>query len=157
MNSHFRYSTNVDSIKANMQKTYTKWKQLNPMIDESKLFTAKGINPYMGLVNQFKPALAWLQFFMNYDPSENLSKLTIPVLALNGDSDIQVRATENINGIKQALTKAKNKQFEANILPSLNHLFQTCTSPNQSYDTIEESFSKVALETISNWINKINQ
>lgn len=157
MNSHFRYSTNVDSIKANMQKTYTKWKQLNPMIDESKLFTAKGINPYMGLVNQFKPALAWLQFFMNYDPSENLSKLTIPVLALNGDSDIQVRATENINGIKQSLTKAKNKQFEANILPSLNHLFQTCTSPNQSYDTIEESFSKVALETISNWINKINQ
>lgn len=157
MNSHFRYSTNVDSIKAQMQKTYANWKQLNPLIDESKLFTAKGIEPYLGLVNQFRPALAWLQFFMNHDPSENLSKLKIPILALNGASDIQVAPTENIQGIQQALKKAKNKKFETIILPSLNHLFQTCTNPEQSYANIEESFSPVALQIISNWINKLNQ
>ncbi len=157
MNSHFRYSTNVDSIKANMQKTYASWKQLNRLIDESKLFTAKGIDPYLGLVNQFRPALAWLQFFMNHDPAENLSKLKIPVLALNGASDIQVTAAENINGIEQALKKAKNKNFEVKILPSLNHLFQTSKSPEQSYGTIEESFSPTALQIISDWINKTNQ
>jgi len=157
MNSHFRYSTKEDSIKVGMQKTYTSWKQTNPSVDETKLFTAKGIEPYFGLVNQFKPALAWLQFFMNHDPAENLSKLKIPVLALNGASDIQVKAAENINGIKQALTKAKNKKFEVNILPSLNHLFQTCTSPEQLYGAIEESFSPVALQIISDWINKTNQ
>jgi len=157
MNSHFRYSTKVDSIKANMQKTYTSWKQLNPTIDESKLFVAKGVEPYLGLVNQFRPSLVWLQFFMNYDPSENLSKLKIPILALNGGSDIQVSATENITGIKQALNKAKNKKFETIILPSLNHLFQTCSSPEESYANIEESFSPVALQIISNWINKTNQ
>jgi len=157
MNSHFRYSTNVDSIKAQMQKTYASWKQLNRLIDESKLFTAKGIDPYLGLVNQFRPALAWLQFFMNHDPAENLSKLKIPVLALNGASDIQVTAAENINGIEQALKKAKNKNFEVKILPSLNHLFQTSKSPEQSYGTIEESFSPTALQIISHWINKTNQ
>ncbi|MFN3298586.1 MAG: alpha/beta hydrolase family protein [Sediminibacterium sp.] len=157
MNSHFRFSTQVDTIKAGMKKTYTKWKQTNSTVDESKLFTAKGIDPYLGLVNQFKPALAWLQFFMNHDPAENLSKLKIPVLALNGASDIQVTAAENINGIEQALKKAKNKKFEVKILPSLNHLFQTCSSPEQSYGTIEESFSPIALQIISDWINKTNQ
>lgn len=156
MNNHFRYSTQADSIKASMQNTYTKWKQAHPLVDESKLFTAKGIDPYIGLVNQFKPALAWLQFFMNYDPVDNLSKLKIPVLALNGSADIQVTAEENINGIKQALTKGKNKKFEATILPNLNHLFQTCTSPSQPYGDIEESFSPTALWLISNWINKTN-
>lgn len=157
MNNHFRFSTQVDTIKAGMKKTYTKWKQTNSTVDESKLFTAKGIDPYLGLVNQFKPALAWLQFFMNHDPAENLSKLKIPVLALNGASDIQVTAAENINGIEQALKKAKNKKFEVKILPSLNHLFQTCSSPEQSYGTIEESFSPIALQIISDWINKTNQ
>lgn len=157
MNSHFRFSTQADTIKAGMKKTYAKWKQTNSTVDESKLFTAKGIDPYIGLVNQFKPALAWLQFFMNHDPAENLSKLKIPVLALNGASDIQVTATENINGIEQALKKAKNKKFEVKILPSLNHLFQTCSSPEQSYGTIEESFSPIALQIISDWINKTNQ
>ncbi|MDP3394356.1 S9 family peptidase [Sediminibacterium sp.] len=157
MNSHFRYSTKADSIKVSMQKTYTSWKQTNPSVDENKLFTVKGIEPYFGLLSQFKPALAWLQFFMNYDPTENLSKLKIPVLALNGASDIQVKADENISGIKQALTKAKNKKFEAYILPSLNHLFQNCTSPEQTYDSIEESFSPAALQIISDWINKTNQ
>jgi alpha-beta hydrolase superfamily lysophospholipase len=157
MNSHFRYSTKADSIKIGMQKTYANWKQMNPSADETKLFTAKGIEPYFGLLNQFKPALAWLQFFMNYDPAENLSKLKIPVLALNGASDIQVKADENINGIKQALTKAKNKKFEVNILPSVNHLFQRCNSPEQPYGSIEESFSPEALQIISNWINKTIQ
>jgi pimeloyl-ACP methyl ester carboxylesterase len=157
MNAQFRYSTQADSVKIGMQKTYANWKQINPSVDEAKLFTAKGIEPYIGLVNQFKPALAWLQFFMNYHPTENLSKLKIPVLALNGASDIQVTAEENINGIKQALVKAKNKKFEANILPSLNHLFQSCKSPEQSYDSIEESFSPVALKIISDWINQTNQ
>jgi len=157
MNSHFRFSTQADTVKAGMNKTYANWKQTNSTIDESKLFTAKGIDPYLGLVNQFKPALAWLQFFMNHDPAENLSKLKIPILALNGALDIQVTANENISAIKQALTKAKNKKFEATILPSLNHLFQTCTSPEQSYGSIEESFSPVALQIISDWINKTNQ
>jgi hypothetical protein len=157
MNGHFRYSTQADTIKASMKKTYANWKQTNSAVNESKLFTAKGIDPYMGLVNQFKPALAWLQFFMNHDPAKNLSKLKIPILALNGASDIQVTATENINGIEQALKKAKNKKFEVKILPSLNHLFQTCTSPEQSYGAIEESFSPIALQIISDWIIKTNQ
>lgn len=157
MNSHFRYSTEADTVKANMRKSYASWKQANSAVNESKLFTAKGIEPYLGLVNQFKPALTWLQFFLNHDPAENLSKLKIPVLALNGASDIQVTAVENINGIEQALKKAKNKKFEVKILPSLNHLFQTCSSPEQSYGSIEESFSPIALQIISDWINKTNQ
>ena len=69
-------------------------------------------------------------------------------------------ATENFTGLKVPVeldVNLKTKKFEVKIFPSLNHLFQTCTSPEQSYGTIEESFSPIALQIISDWINKTNQ
>lgn len=40
-------------------------------------------------------------------------------------------------------------------LPGLNHLFQTCiTGAPVEYRTIEETFSPVALNTVSEWILK---
>jgi fermentation-respiration switch protein FrsA (DUF1100 family) len=90
---------------------------------------------------------------MNYQPSANLFKLKCPVLAVNGESDIQVAAKENLEGIRVALTKAKNKQFTIRAFPNLNHLFQTCKSPAEPYSSIDETFSPEAMLYISNWIN----
>jgi len=152
MNLEFRYSTSTDTIKKKMEAVYAQWKTKHALIDESKLFMESGIRPYMSLVNQFARALPWLQYFLNYEPSGNLSKLKIPVLAINGSYDIQVSADENIKGIERALQQGGNKYSEVKIFPSLNHLFQTANNPEQSYGSIEESFAPVALEKISNWI-----
>jgi hypothetical protein len=39
--------------------------------------------------------------------------------------------------------------------PSLNHLFQTCkTGSPDEYAVIEETFSPLALETVTGWIRK---
>lgn len=152
MNSPFRFSTSADTIKKKMEAVYADWKATNSTIDENKLFLATGINPYKTLVNQFASGLVWLQYFLNYEPFENLSKVKLPVLAINGSYDIQVLANENINGIDKALKKAGNKQYEVKIIPSLNHLFQTAQKPEQSYENIEESIAQIALEKISNWI-----
>ncbi|WP_026750450.1 S9 family peptidase [Sediminibacterium sp. C3] len=157
MNSPFRFSTSADTIKKKMEAVYADWKATNSTIDENKLFLATGINPYKTLVNQFASGLVWLQYFLNYEPFENLSKVKLPVLAINGSYDIQVLANENINGIEKALKKAGNKQYEVKIIPSLNHLFQTAQSPEQSYGSIEESFAPVALEKISNWILSLHK
>ena len=120
-------------------------------------FQEEWINPDKTLVNQFASGLVWLQYFLNYEPFEHLSKVSVPVLAINGSYDIQVLADENINGIEKALKKAGNKQYEVKIIPSLNHLFQTAQNPEQSYGSIEESFAPIALEKISNWILSLHK
>lgn len=157
MNAQFRFSTSADTIKKTMEAVYADWKTSHAKIDENKLFLASGINPYKTLVNQFASGLVWLQYFLNYEPFEHLSKVSVPVLAINGSYDIQVLADENINGIEKALKKAGNKQYEVKIIPSLNHLFQTAENPEQSYGSIEESFAPIALEKISNWILSLHK
>lgn len=157
MNNQFKKSAVADSIKAAMTLVYQQWKQRYPSAIEANLFVSTGLTPYLGLVNQFKQGLSWLQFFVNYNPAINLSKVNIPVLALNGADDIQVTAADNINGIQKALKQNKNPLTKTQILPGLNHLFQTCKSPQQAYGDIDESFSPTALSIISEWINQISQ
>jgi pimeloyl-ACP methyl ester carboxylesterase len=95
----------------------------------------------------------WMRYFINYDPAEALKKVTCPVLALNGEKDLQVSPRQNLPPIRQALEAAGNKHFEIVELPGLNHLFQTAKtgSPNE-YAQIEETISPVALEKIAAWI-----
>ena len=90
---------------------------------------------------------------MQYKPSENWSKIKIPVLALNGNLDTQVAAKPNLDAIKTALIKAKNKNFKTKEILGANHLFQTAKtgSPNE-YSQIEETFSPKVLDIMSEWI-----
>jgi hypothetical protein len=57
--------------------------------------------------------------------------------------------------IRKALEDGGNKNFEADELPGLNHLFQTAkTGSVAEYATIDETISPVALEKIAGWILK---
>ncbi|MFH6994335.1 alpha/beta hydrolase family protein [Flavobacterium sp. FlaQc-48] len=95
----------------------------------------------------------WWYNFLRIDPAIALAKVKCPVLALNGSKDLQVPATVNLEAIKKALIKAGNKNVTIKELPGLNHLFQECkTGSPQEYDTIEQTFSPLALEEISNWL-----
>ena len=98
----------------------------------------------------------WFQYFIKFNPDEYLSKVKIPVLALNGSLDLQVTAVENLKGIEKSLIKAGNKNFEILSLDGLNHLFQTTKTGNPAeYATSEETFSPMALNKISDWILKL--
>lgn len=97
----------------------------------------------------------WMLYFLRYDPAPNLTKVKCPVLALNGEKDLQVEPKSNLSGIRSALEKAKNKHFTVKELPGLNHLFQTCkTGSPAEYRSIEETFSPMALAEVSDWILK---
>ncbi|WP_294142990.1 alpha/beta hydrolase [uncultured Sanguibacteroides sp.] len=90
---------------------------------------------------------------LRYDPYPILKKVKCPVLALNGEKDLQVPADVNLEAIRKALTEGKNKRFEIKKLPGLNHLFQECTTGTpREYGVIEQTFSPLALEEISKWI-----
>lgn len=97
----------------------------------------------------------WTQFFMTYDPAKALENVKCPVLALNGEKDLQVPPKENLEAIKIALEKGGNKSFITKELPNLNHLFQESkTGAPSEYGTIEQTFSPAALTEITIWIGQ---
>jgi len=98
-------------------------------------------------------ASPWFRFFLTHDPAPVLRKVKCPVLALNGELDLQVPADENLAAIASALHAGGNKRFETHKLYGLNHLFQTAkTGGVDEYSRIEETFSPRALELMTNWL-----
>ena len=98
---------------------------------------------------------AWFRYFIEFDPAATLRQVKCPVLAINGEKDLQVRPSENLPAIRKALEAGGNRHFETVELPGLNHLFQTAkTGAPAEYAEIEETISPVALEKISSWILK---
>ncbi len=97
----------------------------------------------------------WMTFFIKYNPVPALEKVKCPVLALNGEKDIQVPAKVNLEAIENALKKGGNQNVTTKELPNLNHMFQECeTGLPGEYSQIEQTFSPVALSEITNWILK---
>jgi pimeloyl-ACP methyl ester carboxylesterase len=97
----------------------------------------------------------WIIFFLKYDPAPTLEKVKCPVLALNGEKDLQVPPKENLSAIEAALKKGKNNNVTIKELPGLNHLFQECkTGAPDEYVKIEQTMSPTALEEINRWMIK---
>ena len=95
----------------------------------------------------------WWPFFLAYDPRPTLSRVRVPVLAINGDKDLQVPAAPNLEGIAAALEEGGNPDFQTVSLPGLNHLFQTAeTGAIEEYAQIEETFAPEALELVGDWV-----
>ena len=99
---------------------------------------------------------AWFRYFIQFDPQPYLSDLKkVKVLALNGSRDIQVVSQQNLPAVNAALHKGKTKKFETKELPGLNHLFQTCNKCTvQEYGELQETIAPVALQTITDWLNR---
>ena len=90
---------------------------------------------------------------MKFNPSTTLEKVSCPVLAVNGEKDLQVTPKENLSAIKNALKKGGNLNVTTKEFSNLNHLFQECEtgSPNE-YAIIEQTFSPIVLNEITKWI-----
>ncbi len=95
----------------------------------------------------------WFRYFIQFNPAAYISKLKIPVLAINGSKDVQVTAEENLNGWKEALRKAGNKKYQLKEFEGLNHLFQEAeTGSPVEYAQIEQTISPQVLSVMTNWI-----
>jgi len=98
----------------------------------------------------------WFRRFLELDPRPYLEKVRCPVLALNGEKDLQVLPDANLAGIKAALEKGGNKNVTIQKLPNINHMFQTApTGLPAEYRNIEETFAPAALDIITNWIRTV--
>ena len=113
---------------------------------------AKGIT--MEYLRNMMKGNKWVEWFMDYDPTENIANTKCPVLALNGSKDCQVPADMNIPVLRRLL--AKNKKAVVKEYEGLNHMFQHCTTgrPDEYY-TLEETMSEEVLSDIVTWLKKL--
>jgi pimeloyl-ACP methyl ester carboxylesterase len=105
-----------------------------------------------GIVSVNNP---WMRYFIATDPAQFWSKVKCPVLALNGEKDLQVNYEQNLPAIKAALKKGGNRKVKIVALPGLNHLFQHAeTGLPAEYIKIEETFSPEVLALMTSWIRR---
>jgi pimeloyl-ACP methyl ester carboxylesterase len=96
-------------------------------------------------------AAPWFRYFLSYDPAEALSKVTVPVLVLQGSLDRQVNAQVNVAAIEKALEH--NDQVQVEVLEGLNHLFQPAkTGAGSEYAQIETTMDERVPEIMAEWI-----
>ena len=139
-----------DNDKAEI-KILALYKQFLEKKKTSKEDTEKAVNQ---LKQKFgKNTYTWFRYFIMTDPAVFWKKVKCPVLAINGEKDLQVAADENLPAIEKALKSSGNKSVKTVKMPDLNHLFQHCkTGLPSEYGSIEETFSPEVLKIISDWI-----
>jgi hypothetical protein len=100
-------------------------------------------------------ATPWFRYFLTYDPRPALAKVTCPVLAINGEFDLQVPCKENLAAIAKAVEEGGNRDVTVKEFAGLNHLFQpTKTGLPSEYGKIETTFDVPAMQAIGEWILK---
>lgn len=96
-------------------------------------------------------ATDWARYLLQFTPADFLSRIEVPVLALNGALDHQVPPDENLSAITAAL--ARNPDVTVRRIDGLNHLFQTArTGAIGEYADITETIAPVVLTMVTEWI-----
>lgn len=138
-----------DKLKSGVHKIFKKKIRKFPESFKNKLgdidnFTTNQVNTLTS---------PWMTYFIRFNPFDHLSKVTCPVLAINGSLDLQVSSKENLEGIRKALEFGGNENFKIKEMSGQNHLFQTATTGSPSeYKTIDETFNEGTMTLVADWI-----
>lgn len=129
---------------------------LGQMWEQLPIMTKLSLKKEVFVRNQFNAmATPWFRYFIALDPAEYLQKVKCPVLAVNGEKDVQVSAVDDLAAIKHALDKGRNYRYRIKAYPNLNHLFQESeTGMPDEYAKIEQTFSPQVLGDITDWMKK---
>lgn len=97
----------------------------------------------------------WMRTLLVTDPSGYWEKSTCPVLAINGDKDLQVAAGANLRAIQFALRRGGNTQGTFHTFKNHNHLLQqTANGSAELYGKLEQTVSPEVLTFVTDWILK---
>jgi len=90
------------------------------------------------------------------EPAEWLSKVSCPVLAINGGKDTLVPPKENLTAIENALKSGGNTKYTIKVFEEMNHAFQKAqTGLPPEVATIEETISPEVLALLGDWIKAL--
>lgn len=97
----------------------------------------------------------WLSYFFDYDPSDDLRRIAVPILVLFGELDVQVDVQQNRGPFEAALAEAGNDDVTVVVFPQANHLFQEAvTGGPEEYLALDMAFLPGFLDTISDWLSE---
>lgn len=95
----------------------------------------------------------WYRFLIRYNPCDYLSKVMVPVLAINGTKDVMVNCEQNLQNVRKLL--AHNSDVTTVAVEGVNHLLLPCEKGTQDeYAKIKDPVSDKVLKTIAEWLNK---
>lgn len=80
---------------------------------------------------------------VRFDPVPWMKRIKCPVLAINGENDLQVSAAQNLEAIRTAIPQARVISY-----PGVNHLFQPCVEPTLDYASNPVTISDNVLRDI---------
>ena len=108
-------------------------------------------NYSQGLASIFRPAIQpFMLNWMQYDPQKEIAELSIPVLVINGDRDLQVLTSE-----AEALMVAK-PDAQLRIIINMNHVLKEIKGDDldnqKSYNEYSRPVMPELIETISRFI-----
>ena len=97
----------------------------------------------------------WFASFVDYDPSPAIAALRVPVMALFGELDTQVRADINATAISEAIAAGDIPGYAIATVFGANHLFQAAStgSPDE-YDQLRPEFAPDFLDFLLPWLTE---
>lgn len=107
-----------------------------------------------GLASIFRPSIQPFIFsWMKYDPSEELAKLDVPVLIVNGEKDLQVHVSE------AEILHAAKPGSKLEIIGDMNHIFKEIKGNDlenqKSYNEYNRPVMPELIEVISSFMSSI--
>lgn len=138
--------------------TNTGWEALKNEIEKSKNEEWFGY-ARLGWFSSVKtpPDDATLKEFRGtfiYDPVPVLERVTVPVLAMNGELDENVPTKSSVPLMEQALRKASNKDFTVIVFPKAGHNFMETDTPYGSAFARQVRYVPDFWDTMANWLRK---
>jgi pimeloyl-ACP methyl ester carboxylesterase len=123
------------------------------IMDSLKLgITVKNVDPSLSM--QFRPSIqSYMLSWFKYNPAKEISKLTIPILIIQGTTDIQV-------DVKDAeLLSQANKNSKLVVIENMNHVLKEVTTLDkiknyQSYSNSDLPLSETFSKTVINFIKQ---
>lgn len=93
------------------------------------------------------------QFMLNHDFGEDWENVSVLILGVFGELDVQAGAAKNAEALKQACAKSGNTDVTTVIQPDANHFFvKAQTGSMNEYATMDKDFVPEFLPTISDWL-----
>jgi len=138
--------------------TNTGWEALKTEIEKSKNESWFGY-ARLGWFSSVKtpPDDATLKEFRGtfiYDPVPVLERVTVPVLAMNGELDENVPTKSSVPMMEQALRKAGNKDFTVIVFPKAGHNFMETDTPYGSQFARRVRYVPDFWDTMATWLRK---
>lgn len=140
-----------DSLQTILERVYAKWK-----VKDDSVFKASGLefDHFRFPIYSYSRFASgpWYRYFIKYSAENTIAKVKVPILALNGDQDVFVDAS-NLDKWKQYAAKGGNTKVTTSLLPGYTHLFIT-KAQNDDKSVGQVKIAPSILSSIYEWISR---